>query len=187
MVAVKSLFVIGQITGVHGLKGYVKVRSFADSSEIFAPGRSVLLGISQENSSESHVRDGHEMAEQQGQWYEIERVNPHKKGLIIMFGGVDRSTAETLVGQMIFMPREALPELEEDTYYWEDLIGLKVNDIQSGYLGVIDHVMSTGSNDVFVVKGVQGEILVPALAWVVLSVDLDRQEMTVDLPEGLRE
>ncbi len=195
MAVTKSLFTIGQISGIHGLKGYLKIRSFAESFDSFAPGKSVLLGVSKravqrilQNSTfpPYACQDVHSMAEEGRQWYEIERVNPHKKGLILMFKGVGRNIAETLVGQQIFILREDLPELEEDTYYWEDLIGLKVMDIESNYLGSIDHVMPTGSNDVFVVKGTEGEILVPALAWVVLSIDLDRREMTVNLPDGLR-
>lgn len=131
-------------------------------------------------------------------WYKIVDATPHKKGIIALFEGLTRDIAETLVGKSVAVSKEDLPELDEDTYYWEDLIGLEVIDINSGYLGEIDRVIPTGSNDVFVVKsrnksGASGkgrqnkEILVPALSSVVLSVDLDKREMTVNLPSGLKE
>ena len=121
------------------------------------------------------------------QWYEIQRVSPHKKGVLLMFQGIDRDAAETLVGSELFMNRNALPELEADTYYWQDLIGLTVVDIHHGELGRLDHIMPTGSNDVYVVKGKGREVLVPALAWVVKSIDLEQGEMVIDLPDALLE
>ncbi|MBF0412539.1 MAG: 16S rRNA processing protein RimM [Desulfamplus sp.] len=176
------MITIGEITGVHGVKGYVKIRSFAESSDIFATGIPFFL-----NSTDK-----------EGKWYNIISATPHKKGIIILFEGVTRDIAETLVGKSISVSKDALPELEDDTYYWEDLTGLRVVDINWGYLGVIDHIISTGSNDVFVVKSSNTskqigkalqnkEILIPALSWIVLSVDLDNFTMTVDLPEGLKE
>jgi len=168
-----QIVIIGEITGVHGVKGYLKIRSFAESSALFSPGLRFFL-------SNSDAPDN------QGAWYEIVRVASHKKGIIALFKGVTREIAEDFIGRKVSVSRDDLPELEPDTYYWEDLVGLKVRDIHSGDLGVIDYVIATGSNDVFVVKGSCGEVLVPALAWVVLSVDLDKREMTVDLPEELK-
>lgn len=169
----QQIVIIGEITGVHGVKGYLKIRSFAESSALFSPGIQVFL--SNPDSSGN-----------QGEWYEIVRATPHKKGIIALLNGVTREIAENFIGRKIAVSRDNLPELDADTYYWEDLVGLKVTDIHSGDLGVIDYVMATGSNDVFVVKGDYGEVLVPALAWVVLSVDLDNRQMTVDLPDELK-
>lgn len=164
-----SSVVIGQITGVHGLKGYLKVRSHAQSHNPFVPGVSLFVGT----------------GEDRGEWYTLVKASPHKKGLLLMLEGVDVDVAQTLVGCDIFIPEESLPELEEDTYYWKDLIGMTVTDIHQGDLGTIEHVMPTGSNDVFVVTGGEREVLVPHLAHVVLCVDLETRTMTIDLPEGL--
>lgn len=179
-----QMITIGEVTGVHGVRGYVKIRSFAESSAIFSPGISFLLG--------NHP------PEKGGEWYELLNATPHKKGIIALFDGVTREIAETLSGKMVSVSKDFLPELEEDTYYWNDLAGLKVIDVHSGEIGTIDHVIPTGSNDVFVVKVANiskendktrhnKEILIPALSWVVLSVDLSRGEMTVDLPDGLKD
>ena len=102
---------------------------------------------------------------------------------------MDRNLAEDLVGAEILVERDRLAEPEADSYFWADLIGLRVTDKTLGALGTIDSIMETGSNDVFVVKNKkvdpEQEFLVPALASVVIEIDLDRGEMAVDLPEGL--
>ncbi len=170
---------IGEIIGIHGIKGYVKIRSFAESSDIFIAGRSFFLN------------------NKDGECYKLVKAVPHKKGIIALFDGIDRNIAETLVGKTIAVPKDELPHLEDDTYYWNDLKGLEVVDVKLGYLGVLDHIIPTGSNDVFVVqssnriikngKSQNREILVPALSWIILSVDLNNRTMTVELPEGLIE
>ena len=163
------MFTIGKVTGVHGIKGFVKVHSFSRSLESFSPGKTLRLG------------DG----EGQGAWYTIVKASPHKKGLLVLFKGVDRNHAETLVGKELLMSRSDLPPPEEGTYYWQDLVGLAVTDKTRGVIGVVDHLFATGSNDVIVVKAGDKETLVPALAWVVIDVDLEGKTMLVDLPEGL--
>ena len=170
----KTLFTLGVVTGVHGLKGFLKVRSFAGSLETFKSGLEMVV-----------QRPG-----KADECYTISKAAPHKKGLLMQFSGVDRDMAETLVGAELLVDRRLLPEPEDNAYFWEDLIGLKVMDQTMGFLGNIDSIMETGSNDVFVVKkrdnsGKHQEILVPGLASVVVGVDLDKGEMRVDLPEGL--
>ena len=95
-----------------------------------------------------------------------------------------RDAAEALIGRGVFTTRDALPPLESDTYYWNDLFA------DSGErLGRIEQIIPTGANDVYVVKTPSdhpaGEILIPAIASVVLAVDIDRRRMRVALPEGL--
>ncbi|SMC88103.1 16S rRNA processing protein RimM [Desulfocicer vacuolatum DSM 3385] len=164
-----DLLIMGHVTGVHGLKGYIKVKSHAASSNTFDSGVRIFVGPSVSR----------------GKWHTIVKTASHKKGLRMLLADVDINAAQTLVGMDIFIPRADLPDLDDDTYYWNDLIGMTVNDINQGVLGTIEHVMATGSNDVFVVTGGTREVLVPSLAHVVLSVDLESRTMTVDLPEGL--
>lgn len=164
-----ALLAVGKVTGVHGLKGYLKVTSYAESASIFSPGTRVYID----------TRDG------QGRWQEISRSAPHKKGLLLSFTNVDVNEAQTLLGADLLIDRDSLPELDEDTYYWEDLIGLDVIDETAGMIGTIRSVIATGSNDVFVVAGKEREIMVPALASVVLEVNLESNVMRIDLPEGL--
>ena len=78
-----------------------------------------------------------------------------------------------------------MPDLEEGDYYWFDLIGLDVFGIDQKYLGRLESIIQTGSNDVYVVKKDDTEILIPALESVVQKIDLKNRRMQVDLPEGL--
>ncbi|MCI0903504.1 MAG: 16S rRNA processing protein RimM, partial [Chloroflexi bacterium] len=71
-------------------------------------------------------------------------------------------------------------------YFHYQLIGLKVRTVAGEELGELAEILETGSNDVYVVRGVAGEILVPALSPVVREIDIDAGLMVVDLPEGLR-
>ena len=105
---------------------------------------------------------------------------------MISFKGVtDRDRAEALIGAELFIPETELPELDEDTYYWFELIGIEVYNTQEDYLGRITSIFPTGSNDVYVVKNKTNEVLIPALESVVIDIDLELKRMRVDLPEGL--
>ena len=123
---------------------------------------------------------------------EIERclvvrdARPHKGLIRVSFNNVDsRTDAEALTGAEVVVRRDELPDLEDDTYYWVDLIGLDVVTTDQRQLGRIESILPTGSNDVYVVRGHGGETMVPALASVILEVDLENRIMRVDLPEGL--
>jgi 16S rRNA processing protein RimM len=170
----KDFVLIGKIAGVHGIRGNLKVVSYADSPDVFETDRPFLV-IDARGASHSHTID----------W-----VRPHQRGLVMAFHDIqDRDGAETLLQAQIYIKRSDLPELEESTYYWFELIGLAVTSSNGEFLGRIDSVMETGSNDVYVVKdedrGTSYEVLVPAMGTVVRSVDLERGVMTVELPEGL--
>ena len=161
---------IGKIVGIHGIKGTNKLRSYAESLSVFSPGSSIL------------VRDlsGREAS------YEINWVKPHTGTPLISFKGItNRDQAKTLIGSELFIPQSQLPELEEDTYYWHDLIGIEVFTITEEFIGRIESIIETGSNDVYVVKWKEKEVLIPALESVVLEIDLEHKRMRVDLPEGL--
>jgi len=161
---------IGKIIGIHGNKGTNKLRSYAESLSIFLPGDPIL------------VRDlrGREAN------YEINWVKPHTGTPLISFKGItNRDQAKTLTGAELFIPQSQLPELDEDTYYWHDLIGIEVFTTAEEFLGWIESIIDTGSNDVYVVKREEKEVLIPALESVVLEIDLEHKRMQVDLPEGL--
>ena len=166
---------MGKIVGAHGIKGALKVYSYAESVSSFRPGSSVIL--KSEDSEQAFV---------------IAWVKPHHKTVLVAFEGVtNRNRAEELIGLELFMAWDSLETLEEGAYYWSDIIGLSVFTIENEYLGRVTSVIQTGSNDVYVVKDEEGqdsaEILVPALEWVVREIDLDQKVMRVDLPEGLRD
>ena len=90
-----------------------------------------------------------------------------------------------MIGSRLFIAKTELPDLEDGTYYWFELIGLAVYGPSDQFLGTLEAILETGSNDVYVVRYNEEEILVPALDTVVKKIDIDRRRMDVVLPEGL--
>ncbi|RMF30166.1 MAG: 16S rRNA processing protein RimM [Chloroflexi bacterium] len=119
--------------------------------------------------------------------YQVVSVRFHRKAAILrLVGCEDRETAETLRGQLVQVPLEEAVPLEEDEYYEHQILGLEVETPEGEWLGVVTEIITTGSNDVYVVQGPEGELLLPALEDVVLEVDLERGRLLVVVPEGLR-
>jgi len=159
-----EMVVLGRVSGVYGVKGWVRV--FSHTSP-----RSNILTY-----SGWYLR-------QAGNWvkHEVRSGRIHGKGVVVQLKGCDdRDQAATLLQAEIAIPREQLPELQPDEFYWADLEGLKVQTMDGVDLGVVDHLFETGANDVVVVKG-ERERLIPYL-WqdVIQSVDLEAGLMTVD-------
>ena len=110
----------------------------------------------------------------------------HRQTPLLSLKGInDRNQAEELLGAEIFIPKAELPSPEDGSFYWFDLIGIAVYTIEGVYLGRIESIMETGSNDVYVVQDDKKEVLIPALESVVVQIDIQQKRMQVDLPEGL--
>ena len=169
-VAKKGYVLIGEIIGTHGVTGTARFRSYAESLAVFEPGRPVIV----------RERNGRETSR------EINWVKRHRQTPLLSLKGInDRNQAEELLGAELFIPEAELPEPEDGSFYWFDLIGIAVYTIEGVYLGRIESIMETGSNDVYVVQDEKKEVLIPALESVVVKVDLQQKRMQVDLPEGL--
>ncbi|MCP4021967.1 MAG: 16S rRNA processing protein RimM [Desulfobacteraceae bacterium] len=163
-----TLFTIGKVTGVHGLKGNLKVWSYAESIDTFNPGTNVFL----------------KSKDQFEKQYKILTASAYKKGVMLSLEGIDsRNLAQELVDKEILINRNDLPELEEDTYYWQDLLGLDVIDKRRGFIGKIEHIFPTGANDVLVVKQNDQEVLIPIHKSFIESIDIDAQTVKTILPE----
>jgi 16S rRNA processing protein RimM len=165
---------VGKIVGAHGVKGNLKVHSYAESVSVFKPGN-LILAI---------------LAGKIEKYFAINWARPHGKSILLSFKGIeDRNSAETVIGAELFIDRPALPELEEGVYYWADIIGLSVFTTDNQFIGRIESIIATGSNDVYVVKNKtkddHAEILIPAIESVVLDLDFENKTMHVELPEGL--
>ena len=166
----KNLVSIGKITGVHGLDGNVKVFSHSGFSSTYTPERRLIVKKDDEDRANNYIID----------W-----ARPYKKGILLKFKGLDRSAAEAIVGAGLYIERSALPDLEADTYYWFELIGLDVYSPAQEHIGVVTSIIPTGSNDVYVVRKGAEEILIPAIASVIQDIDPEKGTMIVCLPEGL--
>jgi 16S rRNA processing protein RimM len=165
---------IGRVVGAHGIRGSIKIRSFAESLSVYETQKGLRV-----------VPPGGAMHTMTVQW-----VRPHGRLLLMKLEAVtDRDQAERLIGSALFVDKSALPTLGEDTYYWFDLVGLRVYDATGVMLGRLDRIIPTPGDDIYVVKGKQGgqptEMLLPAVGDVILKIDLAGKTMIVDPPDGL--
>jgi len=118
--------------------------------------------------------------------FALEGFRLHRGAALLKLGGChDRASVEKLRGQLVQIPIEEAMPLEADEYYEHQIVGLAVWTAGGEYLGTVDEVMSTGSNDVYVVRGEGQEILIPAIEDVVLEINLAQGRLVVELMEGL--
>ncbi len=155
---------LGRISGVFGVKGWVKVFSYTEPREAVLKYESWLLG-------------------REGQWQsaKVAEGQRHGKTVVVRIDGFeDRDQAATLVGTEIGVARDELPETEDGRYYWSDLEGLRVVRSDGSELGKLAYLLETGAHDVMVIKGDE-ERLVPFVKDdVVIDVDLAAGVITVD-------
>jgi 16S rRNA processing protein RimM len=97
----------------------------------------------------------------------------------------DRDAAELLCQQFVLIPEAQAMPLAEHENYAHDLVGLEVESLDGRILGHLTEILFTRANDVYVVAGPDGEILLPALRSVIVQVDLPARKMRVELPAGL--
>ncbi len=156
-----SRILLGRISGVHGVRGWVKVYSYTDPIASILDYRPWLLG---EDQKALEPLEG----------------GRHGKTVIARLEGVDdREEAAALSGLDIFVARSQLPDPGEHRYYWADLIGLKVVSEDGEVLGTIEEMMATGANDVMVVEGSRQRLIPFVRGQTVLKVDLDSAEVKV--------
>jgi 16S rRNA processing protein RimM len=120
-----------------------------------------------------------------GGWQEmrVEDGEAHDRSLAVRLEGCgDRERAAQLKGMEIAVPRSAFPPPAEGEYYWADLVGLKVVNLQGVELGRVEEVLQTGANDVLVLQG-ERERLLPFIADVIRRVDLVAGLISVDWGE----
>jgi 16S rRNA processing protein RimM len=156
---------LGKISGVLGLQGWIKVFSDTDPREGIVSYTEWTLLKGEQTVGVATVLSG----------------KRHGKGVVVKLKGVDdRTAAELLIGHTIAVARDVLPTLNDDEYYWSDLIGIEVETVEGVVLGVIKSLFATGANDVIVVSG-DRERLVPWIrGQVVKSIDLKTRRMQVD-------
>jgi 16S rRNA processing protein RimM len=168
----KDLIPIGRVVRPHGVRGKIKLEYFGEDVNCFPPSREVFI----------EVKAGSLQA------YEILETTPQAPRLILHLKGIGRrEEVEPLIGKEVFIEREVLPDLEEGEYYWMDLLGMSVETQEGKKIGRVKEIFSTGANDVYVVEGKRGEILLPATGEVIQNVDREKGVMRVNRKEGLWE
>ena len=163
----KQYLEAGKIVTTHGIRGEVKIMPYTDYPELLCDFDRLFIG-----------KDHREIG--------VERSRVFQNTVIAKLEGIDTpEAAEKLRNKILYMHRDDL-ELDEDTYFIQDPIGMEVRDADSGIVyGNIADVMQTGANDVYVIQGGDREYLVPAIADVVISTDMDNDVMTIRPLDGL--
>ncbi len=161
----------GAVTRPHGIKGEVTVDIKADLLEL----------VVEEMEIRTTTPRGEERV------LVVEQAREHKGRLIVRFAGFDsRDAAESLRGYALWLSREQVGELGDDRWLVQDILGIDVYTEEGEHLGQLAEVMHQPANDVYVVRGADGEILLPATEEVVRQVDVVAAKMVVHLIEGLR-
>ncbi|MCO6450339.1 MAG: 16S rRNA processing protein RimM [Caldilineales bacterium] len=163
----ETYIAIGRILAPHGVRGEIKVESMTDFPARFAVGSNLLV----EGESRSRA---------------VIQSRPHKEALLLRLAGIDnRTQAELLRDRHLLLPRHEATPLPAGEYYSDEIEGLAVITMDGRPLGNLVEVLWTAANEVYVVDGDYGEILVPATSEVVQEVDLGRGIMVVKLLPGL--
>jgi 16S rRNA processing protein RimM len=156
--------ILGRISGLFGVRGWVRVFSYTEPREAILQYKGLLLG-------------------RNGDWQSVKVAEGqrHGKSVILRLEGFDdRDRAVGLIGTEIGADRSELPEPEDGHFYWSDLAGLKVVHRDGTELGNVKDILETGAHDVMVVEGEQERLIPFVIDEIVLSVDLDERLISVD-------
>ena len=161
---VDELISVGKVSGIFGVRGWIKVYSYTEIRENILTYSPWILRKGKE-SKEVIVVDGRR----------------HGKTVVACLQGLDdRDDAADLNGWEILIRSEQLPKARKDEYYWTDLVGLHVKNIDGTDFGVVKQMLETGANDVVVAVG-DRERLIPFLQeQTIVDIDLSAGEMLVD-------
>ena len=163
---------VGKIVNTHSLKGEVKVISSTDfEEERFKKGSKLL------------ITRGNQLIRE----VVVQSYRNHKNFLLVRFEGIDSvEEAEKLKNLQIKIDSDEVGELEENEFYFHQIIGCEVFDENDKNLGEIIDILTPGANDVWVIKGENGkEILIPYIEDVVKKIDITSKKVNIEVMEGL--
>ena len=163
----KEFVAVGQVIGAHGNDGGLNIKVLSDVPNRFDPGQVLVIDGRPFNVARSRL------------------TGPSTRILWLEeVSGLDQ--ARPLQGRWLSIPEKDVPQPAEGEYFHYQLVDMAVYTEEGELLGNITQILETGSNDVYVIEGPAGELLVPATGQVVLNVDVEGGRMTVRLLEGLR-
>ncbi len=168
----KNLIAVGRISGTHGIKGQLRLHSYSGNLESLQAAKSLVLRSPAGNSQQAQLK----------------RAAFHSGKFLLTLDGFDSiEKSQELTGCELFLQRDQLPEPDTDEYYWQDLIGLSVVTTEGQELGILKEIMETGANDVYLVRNetTRHEYLIPAIASVITSINLQTGCMIITPLEGL--
>jgi 16S rRNA processing protein RimM len=169
----EKLFNVGKIVNTQGIKGELRIISSTDfKEERFQPGNKLLIV----NGNTNEILE-----------VTVKSHREHKNFDIVQFEEFNNiNQVEKFKGCTVKVHESQLSELDEDEFYFHEIIGCKVITIQGEELGIIKEILTPGANDVWVVKGDKGkEILIPYIEDVVKEIDINNKIIKIDVLEGL--
>ncbi|OGD14217.1 16S rRNA processing protein RimM [Candidatus Atribacteria bacterium RBG_19FT_COMBO_35_14] len=166
----QEFIIIGKVVSTQGNKGEVKVLPLTDSIDRFKNIVSVFL---RNNNCQTILN--------------IEKIRIKKDMVILKLKDIENiKEAKTIVGSFLEVERKNAVKLPKNTYFIFEIIGLEVYTENNVFLGKVENVISTGSNDVYIVKGKNiKELFIPAIREVVKNVNLEKKRITINMVDGL--
>ena len=165
---IEDFVVMGRLGGSLGLKGWLKIQIF--SEELGTLGKYENWYLSNDEKNWQIIR--------------IEQYKISTNKVSVKFYDVDdRTASDPYKSYLVGVPKDSLPKLEENEYYWDDLIGFEVLNLQNILLGQVDTFLETGANDVLVVEG-NKQILIPYIPNTIIKIDKKQQKIVVDWDEN---
>jgi 16S rRNA processing protein RimM len=165
-----NLLLVGKVLRPHGLRGQLKIYAYARSDATFPGAGSIFLREQTGKLSE----------------FTIVSLRSGKAAFFVELAGLSSLTeAEAYRGADVLVSKDALPRKEEDEYFWYELLGLEVFLESGEYLGSISDIIATGSNDIYVIKRGESEVLIPGTHEIIREIDLETGKMTIHSVEGL--
>lgn len=163
------MIVLGRIVAPFGVKGWLRIHPFGDDP------------VAWQGMSQWWLAVRADVPAADWKSYELEAVKVHGDGVVAKLEGIgDRSAAESLGSCFVGAPREALPAPAEGEYYWADLVGLQVVNVQGYTFGCVASLIESGAHEVLVVADGERERLLPFVGQVVKAVDVAGGRILVD-------
>jgi 16S rRNA processing protein RimM len=175
-----DLIELGVVQDAQGLQGQIKVRPHSPDPVALLSSKELWLSL----IPRRNVGVAADQVQASLKLYKVKQAKIHSGTVLIALEGItDRDQAEALKGARILVGREVFPEAESNSYYWVDLIGCKVVNLQGGDLGAVIDVSDNGAHGVIMIGDAQTKLikqLVPFVKDVVQSVDLPNKLITLD-------
>jgi 16S rRNA processing protein RimM len=169
-VSPEDVLLIGKVIRPHGLKGLLKIDSYAESIETFLTAGKVFLKGPSEETAE----------------YAVASITPSSKSFLLKLDGLDTlEQAKTYRGWGLYILKRGLRRRGDDEYFWYELIGLPVYLDTGERVGVIVHILAAAGHDIFVVQQGDKEVLIPAVHDIIKEVDLENKKVVITEIEGL--
>ena len=171
-IGLEGYVLLGKVSKAHGIRGEIKVYPYSGHPEQFA---AVYRHLSLLSDTESVPVV-----------YTVERARVQGKQVLLKLENCsDRTAAQQLVGQQVYVLQDDLPELDEDEFYLQELQDKEVFDTSGNLLGQSHHIIETGAQDLLVVQQDGKEYLIPVVGAFIVAIE--KEKVVLDLPPGLLE